>query len=232
MRPFTTKPLLLLALASASVLAASCADGRAAAGKAPPEMPAKGVDTAPDDGQVDLRSVGYDLGSADAPVVVVEFSDFGCSFCAMFARGTFPELHEEFVETGKVRWKYVPFVMGMFPNGDEAARAAECAGEQDKFWEMHDLLYAHQGEWRRGRDAAGFFASLAAQAELDRGKFASCYREDRRADRTRAANQAARAGGIRATPTFLIDGRRVEGALPAETFRQLLSAAVAGAERR
>jgi protein-disulfide isomerase len=228
MRPFSTKPLLLLALASAWGFAAACADGRAAAG----EEPATAAGAAPADGQVDLRSVGYDLGSADAPVVVVEFSDFGCSFCAMFARGTFPELHEEFVETGKVRWKYVPFVMGMFPNGDEAARAAECAGEQGKFWEMHDLLYAHQGEWRRGRDAAGFFASLAAQAELDRGKFASCYREDRRADRTRAANQAARAGGIRATPTFLIDGRRVEGALPAETFRQLLSAAVAGAEGR
>ena len=65
---------------------------------------------------IDLRQIGYSFRADDAPVQVYEFSDFGCPFCAMFARGTFPALHDEFVTSGKVRWTYIPFVMGMFPS--------------------------------------------------------------------------------------------------------------------
>lgn len=188
-----------------------------AAPPAPP--PAAAPDT------IDLRRIGYDRGAADAPVVVIEFSDFGCPFCATFATTTYPALHREFVATGKVRWKYVPFVMGMFPNGAEAARAAECAGEQGKFWAMHDRLFQHQGEWKRSRTPAAAFAGFAAAAGVDRARFGTCYRADGGAARTRTNNRAADAVGIRATPSFLINGRLVEGALPLETFRQVLNAA-------
>ena len=179
---------------------------------------------------IDLRRLGYDRGRADAPVVVVEFSDFGCPFCATFATSTYPALHREFVATGKVRWKYVPFVMGMFPNGAQAARAAECAAEQGKFWEMHDRLFAAQREWKRSANPAGLFAGYARQAGADLPRFSSCYREDRGGGRTRAGNRAADAARIRATPSFIVNGRLVEGALPLETFRQLLSSAAGGAE--
>ncbi|HVH11425.1 MAG TPA: thioredoxin domain-containing protein [Longimicrobium sp.] len=183
-----------------------------------------GVEEAPVD-TIDLRRLGYDRGRADAPVVVVEFSDFGCTFCAMFATSTYPTLHREFVATGRVRWKYVPFVMGMFPNGDEAARTAECAAEQGKFWEMHDRLFTMQREWKRRGSSAALFAGYAREIGLHAGRFASCYREDRGGARTRANNRAADAARIRATPSFIINGRLVEGALPVETFRQVLTAA-------
>lgn len=177
---------------------------------------------------IDLRKIGYSRGAEDAPVTVYEFSDFGCPFCGMFARGTYPELHEEFVATGKVRWTYVPFVMGMFPNGAESARAAECAAEQEKFWEMHDLLYAKQNEWKASRSPERLVNGYAAELGLNADEFASCYREDRGGARTAINNRAADALRVRATPSFFVNGRLVEGALPAEQFRQLLQAMAGG----
>jgi protein-disulfide isomerase len=189
--------------------------------------PAAAGMSAPGD-TIDLRRIGYARGRADAPVTVYEFSDFGCPFCGTFARGTYPALHDEFVATGRVRWVYVPFVMGMFPNGEEAARAAECAAEQERFWPMHDLLFARQNEWKGSRRPAALFAGYARQLRLDGARYASCYREDRGARRTLTHNRAADAVGIRATPSFLVGGRLVEGALPAAQFRQLLAAATGG----
>ena len=184
---------------------------------APASAPAARGDT------IDLRSIGYSRGAEDAVVTVYEFSDFGCPFCALFAQGTYPELHEEFVATGKVRWTYVPFVMGMFPNGAEAARASECAAEQDRFWEMHDLLYAKQREWKASGGEQELFAGYAAELGLEGERFASCYEEDRGGARTETNNQVSQALGIRATPTFVVNGRLVEGALPVEQFRQILA---------
>ena len=175
---------------------------------------------------INLQQIGYSRGVENAPVTVYEFSDFGCAFCAMFAQGTYPELHREFVATGRVRWTYVPFVIGMFPNGAEAARASECAGEQDRFWDMHDLLFGKQKEWKANRSAASLFGNYAEELKLDEKRFAACYREDRGGQRTALNNRAANALGVRATPTFFVNGRLVEGALPAEQFRQLLTMAL------
>lgn len=172
---------------------------------------------------IDLRKIGYTQGLPDAPVTVIEFSDFGCPFCAMFSRGSYPQIQEEFIETGAVRWVYVPFVMGMFPNGDEAARAAECAAEQNAFGAMKDRIYAGQNEWKSSRRPAPLFAQYARELALDDESFVSCYRQDLGGERTRANNRAAAAVGVRATPTFIINGRLVEGALPLDAFRQVLA---------
>lgn len=172
---------------------------------------------------VDLREFGYDRGDPDAPVAVVEFGDFGCSACGQFARESLSALHDEFVETGKVRWKYVPFLLGAFPNAAEAARAAECAAEQDAFWAMHDRLFAEQRAWSTSRKPETLFRRYAGDLELDAARFDSCYREKRGDERTRANNRAAARLGVRATPTFFINGKRLEGAPPLELFRALLT---------
>jgi protein-disulfide isomerase len=153
---------------------------------------------------------GYDRGSTRAAVTVVEFADFGCRYCARFAAETYPALAAEFVKTGKVRWRYVPFVLGMFPNGDEAARAGTCAAEQGPaaFGRMHDRLFAGQDAWTSTGDAAGAFAS--------------CYVSEAAAARVNAANSLAERMAVRSTPTFFVNGSRVEGALPAEQFRTVL----------
>lgn len=177
---------------------------------------------------IDLTGVGYDRGSQTAPVVVVDFSDFGCPFCGSFARESYPAIDRDYVQTGKVFFKYVPFVMGMFPNGDEAARAAECAGDQGGFWPMYERLYAGQGDWKRARAPMPIFERYAVASHLDAPRFTRCSGNPALHPRTKVANTAADRLGIRATPTFFVDGRMIEGALPLPQFRELLDAAGGG----
>ncbi len=176
---------------------------------------------------------GYDRGAARAPVSVLEFADFGCRYCAQFAAEVYPRLADEFVRTGKVRWKYVPFVLGMFPGGEGAARAAECAAEQGTaaFGRMHDLLYARRAEWGGGGDAAGLFRAYATAASLDGRRFAACWASAGPGARIAASNKLADEMGVRATPTFFIDGARVEGAVPYDEFRAVLLDQLARARR-
>ncbi|MBI4540938.1 MAG: thioredoxin domain-containing protein [Gemmatimonadetes bacterium] len=176
---------------------------------------------------VDLQGLGYDLGTVSAAVTVVEFSDFGCPYCRQFATQTFPALYNEFVSTGKVRWKYVPFVLGIFPHGEEAARAAECAGEQGKFLPMHHRLYEAQSEWKGADDAVPLFSSYAEAIGLNPSQFAACFQQGRRDERTRAANRAASQLAIRGTPTFFIEGFPVQGAVPLEPLREFLTKLIA-----
>lgn len=168
---------------------------------------------------VDLTGIGYDLGDPAAPIQVVELSDFGCPYCATFALETEPELMREFVASGQVYWKYVPFVIGMFPNGEAAARASECAAEQGRFWPMRDSIYAHQSAWKRADDPVAVLNRIAAGAGLDGERFAGCWSAAHVRARTTRANNAATRLGVRATPTFFINGRMVEGALPLNVFR-------------
>lgn len=171
---------------------------------------------------------GYDRGAARAPVTVLELADFGCPYCAGFATETYPSLAAEFVRTGRVRWKAMPFVLGMFPNGAAAARAAGCAGEQGSaaFGRMHDRLFERQEEWKGAADPLTLFRSYAAATHLDERRFASCYASEKAEARLRAANELADRLGVRATPTFFINGMRIEGALPAEQFGAALRAAI------
>lgn len=218
-----------LGLLAALALAGCDTSATPEAGRAPaPPLDAAEAATGPAPDTLDLRQLGYGRGAPDAPVTVIEFSDFGCPYCGVFALQTYPELAREFVETGQVRWQFVPMVLGIFPNGDAAARAAECAGEQDGFWPMHDLLFQTQREWKGSGDPLSLFTGYAQRLQLDAERFASCYREDRGRERIRLNNHVAELAGIRATPTFLVEGRMVEGALPAEQFRMLLRQVTAG----
>ena len=167
---------------------------------------------------------GYDRGATRAAVTVVEFADFGCRYCASFVAEAYPRLAAEFIETGKVRWKYVPFVLGMFPNGEQAARAAECAAEQGigAFGRMHDRLYAGREEWESGAEPDDVFRPYALAAGLNPARFASCYASGRPAERLRQSNDLADRLAVRSTPTFFVNGYRIEGALPIEQFRALL----------
>jgi protein-disulfide isomerase len=173
---------------------------------------------------------GYDRGSTRGDVTVLEFADFGCPYCARFADETYPSLATEFVKPGRVRWKAMPFVLGMFPNGEEAARAADCAGNQGAapFGRMHDRLFARADEWKRVSDPTALFRFYAAAVGLDVSRFAACYAGDEPDARIRAANALADRLGVRATPTFFVNGARVEGALPVEQFRAVLLEALGG----
>lgn len=173
-------------------------------------------------GGIDLTGVGHDVGSRTAPVVLVNFSDFGCPYCATFSRETYPTLAREFVATGEVFYKYVPIGLGMFFNGKQAARAAECAAQQGRFWPMHEQLYARQREWKRMLRALPLFRDEARRLGLDTTAFTRCYDTRATDSRTERAGIIAKRLGLRATPTFFVNGRVTEGALTIGQFRTLL----------
>ncbi len=172
--------------------------------------------------EIDLSELGFDRGAPDAPVKVVELSDFGCGYCRVFTIETYPILYDEYIQTGKVHWKFVPMILGMFQNSVPATFAAECAGEQGMFEQMHWRLYQDQSEWKPEDDPALVFLRFAEEEGFDVERFATCIAGDWRAARVRADMRVGRELGVRGTPTFLIDGYPVSGALPVQTFRDIL----------
>ncbi len=173
-----------------------------------------------------IAEMGYNLGSADAPVKVIEISDFGCGYCRGFHQEIFPSLLEIYVEAGFVEWKYIPFVLGMFPNGLQAATAGECAGEQDRFFPMQARLFRDQGGWRSSDDPYAYFSNLAAEEGLDVVRFDSCIEGGWRDNHVRSNIRLGQQAGAQGTPLFLIDGRPLLGAVPMEDFRAILDAAL------
>lgn len=171
--------------------------------------------------------VGHVLGDPDAPVAVVEFSDFGCPYCARFARATLPQIRDELIDEGLVRWRYVPVTFG-FAGGDVMGAAAECAareGGSDTFWEVHDLFYSRQVALQ-GPDARARILDWLTELDLDRDAIDRCMD----APSTRALltrhNQVAQEWYVRGTPTFLINGVPMSGAMPIEFFRKVFATAL------
>lgn len=177
-------------------------------------------------GGVDLTGVGYDRGSVTAPVVMIDLSDFACPYCGQFSRETFPTIERDYVRTGRVFFKYVPFVVGSFPHSAEATRATECAADQGAFWPMMQRVYDAQGTWRSGGDPYPVLRGLASAAGLDTTRIRACY-DSRRTDvRTARATNVATDLGVRVTPSFIVNERPIQGALPLAEFRKVIDAAL------
>ena len=163
------------------------------------------------------RSPGATKGRHDAPITIVEFSDFQCSFCRKFWKETLPRIETEYVNTGKVRFIYRHLV-ALGPVSERAAEAAECAREQGKFWPYHDRLFEKAGR------LAFTDARLMEELRLDLVALDACIASCRHTDRIRGESALARRLGATGTPTFLINGKLLIGAHPFETFKQILDA--------
>jgi protein-disulfide isomerase len=156
--------------------------------------------------------------------VILEFADFACAACAAFARETLPQVEQEWIETGRVRLRVVPFDPGGVSRG--AARAAECAAEQQAFWPMHDLLFEHQKEWVGRRGQGEKFEAWAADLGIDLDKFRKCWVSEA-ARRTVDGNTLiVRSYRVPGTPAFVINGRALVGALPYGKFTAVLDSAL------
>jgi len=182
------------------------------------------------EGQIDVTDLGYTVGPPDAPIQVIEFSDFGCGYCRRFHVNTYPTLYEEYVESGEVAWKYIPFVLGIFPNGEEAAIAGECVLRHGRssFPEFRDRLFEEQGEWRDSDDPSSFFVEVASEAGVDAGPMRRCVREEGTAEQVQANNAVGRRIGLRGTPSFLINGFPLHGAQPLDIFRTIFDDMLSG----
>jgi protein-disulfide isomerase len=171
-------------------------------------------------------------GNPDAKVTVVEFSDFQCPFCKQHVEETQPTLDEEFVDTGDVMWVFKHFPLSIHPQAPAAGVASECAAEQGQFWEMHHLLFENQERWSV-EDPNPIFEELAADLELDAAAFAACLADPAIAERV-TSDMSEGAPFVQGTPTFIVladgQGQIIPGALPIDTFRQVLQEVVDGAQ--
>jgi protein-disulfide isomerase len=172
-------------------------------------------------------------GDGKAKVAVIEFSDYQCPFCARYSKGAYAQIEDDYIETGKVRYVFRDLPLPFHKQAFKAAEAAHCAGEQGKFWEMHDFLFQNQAalapEQLPGHAKSLGLDETKFQKCLDSGKFAADIKKD-----------VADAGtvGISGTPTFLIgvvqpgDGRvkvvkKLVGAKPYEEFKAAIDGMLA-----
>lgn len=157
------------------------------------------------------RAEGMALGDENAPVLLYEFADYQCPACAQFSTFAHPLIYERLVDEGIVRFvRYdFPIITG-HPHAFLASRAARCAGEQEQYWEYHDVLYGRQPTWSVQRSApTASFIEFAEEIGLDGGEFGECLRSDRYADEVTRNLRLGESLGVTGTPTLMINGELV-----------------------
>jgi len=161
------------------------------------------------------------LGSPDAPVTIIEYSDYLCPFCSRFVLETMPLIEEEYIDNGQVKLVFRDFPLHGQP-AVVAAVVAECAGAQDKFWEMHVLLFDRMEEWPQGEDILATFRGYAEEIEIDGDEFVNCYKLGTPVEGIQEDYNLGVQDGVTGTPTFLINGTLVVGAQPFEEFQRVI----------
>jgi protein-disulfide isomerase len=170
-------------------------------------------------------------GPEDAPVTIIEFSEFLCPYCQRFAEQTLPLIQDAY--EGEVRYVYRDFIVHGEPSL-KISEAAECADDQGKFWEYHDNLWEnYQAVGQQTGDIAGLVASLktyAADLGLDTATFNDCLDSDKHTAEVQKDSQDAASYGVTGTPGFFINGQLVMGAQPFDNFKAVIDAALQGGE--
>lgn len=165
---------------------------------------------------------GYTLGAAAAAIEVTEYSDFECPFCASFATVQMPVIREQLIAPAKVRWRFRDFPLPSHAYSRYAALAAQCAGEQGKFWEMHDQLFTNHQWAQTGKNPSALFRDFAKAIGLDLAKYDACVDGQRYAGRIQASAQEGVALGVMGTPSFFVNGRPFQGRATSDDFKALV----------
>ena len=168
------------------------------------------------------------LGRQDAPVTIVEFSDYQCLYCRLFQQTVFPELKRKFIDKGLVRFVHKDLPLPYHPQAESSAAVARCAEHQNAFWTVHDALYTEQNCL-----SCKGAASIGISAGLNEQQLQRCLQDSKTTEAVRSNKSEAELHGIRSTPTFVIGptidttrhrGTIVEGVLPWPNFRALIQA--------
>jgi len=157
------------------------------------------------------------LGDENAPIEIIEFSDYECPFCTRFYTNTLPQLKSQYIDTGKAKLIYRDFPLGFHANAQKAAEAAECAGDQGKYFDMHDKLF-EQGV----SGGTISFKQYAKDIGLNTKDFDACLDTGKYADEVKKDFSDGQSAGVSGTPTFYINGQQLVGAQPFEAFQQVI----------
>jgi protein-disulfide isomerase len=189
----------------------------------PPQLPA------------DLAELGpaqpYTKGDTAAPVHIQEFADFECPACARFAIITHPDVRARIVDAGRAHYSYYDLPLPHHLHSYPASHAAACADEQGRFWEMHDQVYASQDRWstRATNNPRGIFRNLARDIGLNVRQWEQCYDSQRYQQRIDANHAESIRRGVNSTPTFIVNGQVLRGAISFDEMRRAVDSAAARA---
>ena len=172
------------------------------------------------------------IGDPNAPITIIEFSDFQCPFCARFHVQTLPSIYEEYIDQGKVKLVFRDFpIQSIHPNALPASIAAECANDQDKFKEMHDKLFENQNNWNKEEttSALSMFVQYAEEIEIEKNEFESCLTSGKHINDIRKDLDDGREYGVTGTPGFFVGNDEIgyvelKGAQPFESFKKIIDA--------
>ena len=162
----------------------------------------------------------YALGSPDAPVTIYEYASLTCNHCAAFHLQAFPQLMEKYVETGQVR--YVIRAFPFDPAATAAVMLARCSGE-DRYYKFLDVLFEQQPQWAFTGNPGENLEAIAKLGGFSGEAYEACIQNEEIFDHVREVQtRAQEVHEVRSTPTFFINGEKVEGALPFEAFEEVL----------
>ena len=166
-------------------------------------------------------------GDLNAPVTIIEFSDFQCPYCGRFFQSTLQEIERDYIKTGKVRYVFRDFPLDFHKQAPKASEAANCAGEQGKYWEMHDKLFENQNALMVDK-----LRQYAAEVGLEPGPFDACLDSGKYAEEINRDVEDGKKAGVSGTPSFFIGksqgkgkeitGKKIIGARPYESFKQVI----------
>jgi protein-disulfide isomerase len=171
--------------------------------------------------RVAVKAEGPARGSANAPVTIVEFSDFECPFCG-HAVETLQQIEKKYGDNVRVVFRDYP--LAMHRTAKRAAEASHCADDQGKFWEMHDRLFSKGGPINDGD-----IFKFATQAGVDRNKFDQCLTSGKDKDAWKPSQDEGNRVGVTSTPSFFINGRMIVGALGYDAFSKIIDEELANA---
>ncbi len=177
-------------------------------------------------------ATGQSMGSASAPLVLIEFTDYQCPYCRGFAVNTFPALKTKYIDTGKLQFVSRDFPLDFHPNAMIAANAARCAADQGKYWEIRSVLFTNNTALQKDR-----LLTYARDLSLNMPKFQQCLDQETHGASIQADLSDALAAGIEGTPSFVlgrrtptgtIEGVRIVGAQPLAMFDAKIAELLAG----
>ena len=209
---------LTVELAAAVLLVAACSrgdaagsSGKSAAAVASTASAAPAATSAPD--SINARADrGRILGDSNAKVWLVIASDFQCPFCKQWHDSSFSNIVQKYVKSGRVRMAYLNMPLSIHQFAVPAAEAAMCASVQDKFWPMHDSLFATQKIWEVLQNPASFFDTLANHNHVNMDLWRTCMSQHLTQPRIEADYDRARQVGVTSTPTFIVGATKLESA--------------------
>ena len=214
--------LLILSIFTSGFGLSSDSPTKAAVVAPTPSKAAQPTPSIPSARVTDMETLADDnpfLGEKDALVTIIEFSDYECPFCERFYKQTLPSIKSTYIETGKVKFVYRDFPLGFHSQAEPAAIAANCAGEQEKYFQFHDKIFDNGGA---GGKSNADYKKWAQEIGLDVPKWEKCTNDPAQKQEIQKDIDDGSAAGISGTPGFIINGKLLSGAQPFSAFQQVI----------